>query len=259
MSHVRCTTKGRIARIILARPEKRNALTTAMLEDLEAAAIALVANADARAVILEAEGGDFSVGMDVAEMRRPPQPTVLLRRTAGQGARTVRAIAEIPQPVICAIQGVATGGAAALASACDFRVAASGARIGYGEVKLGINLMWQALGPLVRLVGPARAKRMVMSGDLVPAETLFQWGFVDELADPGGLSAAALAMAEHYAALPPIAVQMIKRSINALAAALDPAILHADTDQWLLAAKSADHKEAVTAFLEKRDASFRGD
>ncbi|WP_448580677.1 enoyl-CoA hydratase/isomerase family protein [Thermaurantiacus sp.] len=259
MSHVRFTTEGRIARIILSRPDRRNALTTAMLEDLEAAAIALVAEPEVRAVILDAEGEDFSVGMDIAEMRRLPQPTVLLRRTAGQGARTMRAIAEIPQPVICAIQGVATGGAAALASACDFRVAASGARIGYGEVKLGINLMWQALGPLMRLVGPAKAKRLVMSGDLVPAETLFQWGFVDELADPGDLSAAALAMAEHYAALPPIAVQMVKRSVNALAAALDPAILHADTDQWLLAAKSADHREAVEAFLEKRAGRFKGD
>lgn len=259
MSHVRCETNGRIARIILARPEKRNALTTAMLEDLEAAAIALVADRHVRAVILEAEGGDFSVGMDVAEMRRAPQPTVLLRRTAGQGARTMRALAEIPQPVICAIQGIATGGAAAMASACDFRVAASNARIGYGEVKLGINLMWQALGPLVRLVGPAKAKRLVMSGDLMPAETLFQWGLVDELAAPADLSAAALALAEQYAALPPIAVQMVKRSVNALSGAMDAAILHADTDQWLLAARSADHREAVAAFLEKRPAQFEGD
>lgn len=259
MSHIRRETEGTIARIVLARPEKRNALTTGMLEELEAAAVALIAEPEVRAVILEADGRDFSVGMDVAEMRRAPQPTVLLRRTAGQGARTMRAILEIPQPVVCAIQGIATGGAAALASACDFRVAASDARIGYGEVKLGINLMWNALGPLVRLVGPAKAKRMVMSGDLVPAQTLMDWGYIDELAAPADLASAALAMAETYGALPPVAVQMIKRSVNALAHALDPAILHADTDQWLLSARTADHREAVTAFLEKRTGRFSGD
>lgn len=259
MQHIRCEGEGPVRRIVLARGEKRNALTVAMLQDLETVATGLAQEPGVRAVLLEGEGEDFSVGMDIAEMRRAPEPTVLLRQTAGQGARTMRAIQEIPQPVICALKGIATGGATALASACDFRVAASDARVGYGEVKLGINLMWNALGPVVRLVGPARAKRLVMSGDLFDAATLHQWGFLDEVCASADLAGRALAMAEAYAALPPVAVQMVKRSVNALAAALDPAILHADVDQWLLAARTADHREAIAAFRDKRPATFTGE
>ncbi|MFX8648982.1 enoyl-CoA hydratase-related protein, partial [Acinetobacter baumannii] len=91
---------------------------------------------------------------------------------------------------------------------------ADSARLGYGEVKLGINLMWRALPICVHLVGPSRAKRLIMSGRLFDAETLLSWGMFDEVVAAAGLDAAAMAFAEEYAALPPISVQMIKRSID---------------------------------------------
>lgn len=258
--HFRLDKDGAIATITLDRPEKRNALTAASLAQLEQLAESLRDEADVRAVILRAEGDHFSVGADISDMGNgaAPPPTVQLRRTAQQGARLMRALHEIHQPTICAIQGIATGGATCIATACDFRIAATDARIGYGEVKLGINLMWNALPLAVRLVGPARAKRLVMSGDLIGADTLERWGFVDNLADRADLDAAARAMAEKYAALPPIAVQMIKRSVNALAGALDAAVMHADADQWLLGTRTADFAEAVSAFREKRPGSFTG-
>lgn len=254
--HVGLHVDGPVATLTLARPERRNALTTEMLVALEQQAEALRHLPDVRAVLLVAEGADFSVGADLAGIRTPA-PLVAARQAAGQGARTMRALMEIPQPTIAVVQGIATGGGACLATACDHRIAHPQARLGYSEVRIGIPLMWNALAPLVALVGPSRAKRLVLSGALFPADTLERWGLLDELAaDP---RAAALALAESYAALPPVALQMAKRSITALAHALGAAILHADTDQFLLAARTSDAREALAAFLDKRPATFTGD
>ena len=258
--HYRLDRDGALAILTLDRPGKRNALTPETLVQLEHLAEGL-RDSDARAVILRAEGADFSVGADIGAVGGGAMPTstVMLRRAAQQGSRLIRAIAEIPQPVVCAVQGIATGGATCIASACDFRIAAGDARIGYGEVKLGIPLMWNALPYAVALVGPARAKRLVMSGDLIEVATLERWGFVDEVVSPAELDRAARAMAERYAALPPVAVQMIKRSANALAGALGQAIMHADADQWLLGTRTADFAEAIAAFRGKRPGTFTGD
>jgi len=251
--------QGGISTVTLNRPDKGNALSNEMLTDLEAAARSFADDEDTRVVIVRAEGDNFSYGVDLEQMSASPRPSLLLlRRKVELGARLMRAIRDIHQPTICAIQGVATGGATCIASACDFRIAAHGARMGYGEVKLGINLMWNALPLCVHLVGPARAKQLIMSGRLMAVDTLAHWGFVDEVCAREDLDARALAWAEEYAALPPIAVQMIKRSINRVAGALDEAIMHADVDQWLLAVQSEDFTEAVSAFLEKRTAEFTG-
>ena len=252
---------GPIATITLDRAERRNALTQAMLAELERLADALRTMGDVRAVLLRGAGSDFSVGADISEMearRASPVPLAEARRAAQLGARVMRALMGIDQPTICVLKGVATGGATCIATACDFRIAEAGARAGYGEVRIGIPLMWNALGPLVALVGPARAKRMVMGGALFDAPTLVDWGLVDELVPAGDGEARALALAHELAALPPLAVQMIKRSINAVAHALDAAVLHADADQWLLATQGADFAEAVQAFRERRPGVYTG-
>ena len=249
---------GAIATITLDRPAKRNALTPASLQQLEQMAVQMRDEPAVRAVIIRSEGKDFSVGADLSSVGGPPLPTVQLRRTSEQGARLMRALREVHQPTICVVQGIATGAAACIASACDFRIGTTSARIGYGEVKLGINLMWNALPLAIQAVGLARAKHMVMTGALIDAATMDKWGFFHELVETGGQDAAALELARHYAALPPIAVQMIKRSANAYAGALDAAVMHADADQWLLATRTDDFKEAVGAFFDKRPASFTG-
>lgn len=254
-------TRDRIAIITLNRPERRNALTQAMLAEVERLADSLRGAGDVRAVVLRGEGSDFSVGADIGEMearREQPLPLAEMRRGAQLGARVMRALMGIDLPTICALKGIATGGATCLATACDFRIAAAGARLGYGEVKIGIPLMWNALGPVTALIGPARAKRMVMTGALFDAETLADWGLIDEIVPADALEARALALAAELAALPPMAVQMIKRSINAVAHALDAAVLHADADQWLLATQGEDFAEALAAFRQKRPGRFSG-
>jgi enoyl-CoA hydratase/carnithine racemase len=261
MSHeyIRVERDGALTTIVLDRADKRNALTAAMLQELRTIAEGFRDEPDVRAVVIRGEGAHFSVGADISQMGGTAPSTVHLRRTAEAGALLMRAIREIHQPTICAMQGIATGGATCIATACDFRIGTPGARIGYGEVKLGINLMWHALPLAIQTVGLARAKTMVMTGDLFDAETMREWGFFDRLVTPADLVAEAAALARRYAALPPIAVQMIKRSANAYAGALDQAVMHADADQWLLATRTADFSEGVASFFEKRPPDFTGD
>lgn len=252
---------GQVATLTIRRAERRNAITVAMMQDLIAASRGFAADEETRAVIFRAEGGDFSVGADLEQQRGDggKGPSLLMRRRGGElGAALMHAIEEIHQPTICAVQGIATGAGACITSACDFRLGADDARIGYGEVKLGIPLMWNAVPLCVRLVGAACAKRMIMTGKLFDAATLERWGFLDEVVPRAELDAAARRWADEYAALPPLAVQMIKRSVNHVAGALDRAVMHMDTDQWLLASRSADFNEAVSAFFDKRKPTFKG-
>jgi enoyl-CoA hydratase/carnithine racemase len=261
MSIIEVRKDGPIATVTLNRPERRNAVSVEMMVELEAVGRTFASDEATRAVIVRAEGGDFSVGADL-HGRQPPSeapPSLLTRRRAAElGAALMRSLREIPQPTICAVKGVATGAGACITTACDFRIGAEDARVGYGEVRLGINLMWHALPVCVRLIGPARAKQMIMTGKLFDADTMRRWGFLDEMVPLAELDERARAWAEEYAALPPIAVQMIKRSVDQVSGALDQAVMHMDADQWLLTSLSDDYREAVAAFFEKRKPTFRG-
>ncbi|WP_447751120.1 enoyl-CoA hydratase/isomerase family protein [Sphingopyxis fribergensis] len=252
---------GHIVTITHDRGEKSNALTSASLLQLKAMAESLADNPEARAVVIRAEGRHFGAGMDIDGIGgggHAATPAVQQRRSAETGGRLLRAIREIHQPTICVIQGVATGGSACIATACDFRIGSPESRIGYGEVRLGINLMWHALPLAIQTVGLARAKRMVMTGALFDAQTMLDWGFFDNVVAADDRDAAALRMAAELAALPPIAVQMIKQSANAYAGALDQAVMHADVDQWLLGTRTEDFGEGVRSFFEKRPPTFWG-
>lgn len=260
MAIIELAREGQVATVTLNRAERRNAVSLEMMQALEELSREFVRDEQTRAVIFRAEGGDFSVGADLAAppSARPQASILMRRRGAAFGAQLIRSVQEIPQPTICAVQGVATGAGACIASACDFRIGAEDARIGYGEVKLGMNLMWHALPICVRLIGPARAKQMIITGKLFDAATLERWGFLDLVTPRLQLDAAARTMAEEYAALPPNAVQMIKKSIDQVAGALDRAVMHMDADQWLLGTMTEDYREAVDAFFAKRKPTFTG-
>ena len=135
-------------------------------------------------------------------------------------------------------------------------MAASDAHFRLPEVPLGMNMSWRSVPRLVALIGPSRAKELVVLGRKVEAEEALRWGLVDRVTEPGGARRAAQDLAEQYAKLPPVAARMAKEAIEASAHALAHATSHMDRDQFMLARASEDHAEALAAFLEKRDPKF---
>ena len=164
---------------------------------------------------------------------------------------------EIDQITIAAVNGYCLGGAACIASACDFRIASEDAILGYPEINLGINLNWLGLPLAVRLIGPSRAKKMVIGGENEDAETLLSWGFYDEVCPSNILMDKAKDMALLYASKSPIAAQMIKRSVNNLVYKNDESIMHMDYDQTLLTHETKDRKRPLQLFSKKENLSLK--
>ena len=247
----------------LNRPDKLNALSADLMEEIIQVARAYHEDDDTRVVIFTGSGDCFSAGVDLTDEKFTQglvnTSNLKKLRFLGLGPRMIRAVYEMDQITIAAVNGAAMGGGACIAAACDFRIGADNSRVGYPEVGLGMNLSWTALPMCVHLVGPARAKQMVILADKVEAQTLLDWGFLDEMVPAPELMKAAQAMAGKYAGQPPIAAQMVKRSVNAIASALDNAVMHMDADQFLLTTQTKDYLEGLSAFLEKREPSFKGD
>ncbi len=252
---------GHIAVVTLNRPEAGNALSLELMRELEGAALAFREDTETRVVIFTGAGRHFSVGVDLKDPEQAlarSKPLVAQQRLFHLGPRLIRALREINQVTIAAINGAAMGGAACIVSALDFRIGSEECLVGYPESGLAIPLSWASLPLCVHLVGPARAKRWVMTSEKLGAGVLAEWGFLDEVVPPQELLERVRKMAAVYAGRSPAAVQMIKRSVNAITNALDDAIMHMDSDQVLLAETGEDFEEAVRAFLEKREPDFGG-
>ncbi len=250
---------GHIKVVKFNRPSRANAVTYELLVELEACAFALRDEPETRVVIFTGEGRHFCSGADLDDASRQAAPLVLNRRRVQAGARAIRALQAIDQITIAAWNGAAMGGGACFATALDFRIGAEDCFMQYPEIDLGVNLMWQSLPLITHLVGPARAKRLVAGGGRFHAPTLLDWGVLDEVAPPTELMDRAFAFAGEYVRKPPIAVQMIKKSVNHIVSALDQSIMHMDSDQYLLARTTADHPEATAAYRAKREPYFKGE
>ena len=137
----------------------------------------------------------------------------------------------MPQITIAAMEKLAVGAGVAIALACDWRVLGRSAYLYVPEVKIGLNLQWGALPRLITLVGPARAKRITIMCEKMPAAQALEWGLIDEVADDGRTVAKAMEMAEVVLSMPQPTVRMIKEAINATANALPAASAFADADR----------------------------
>ena len=180
--------KGSVAVVSFNRPEKMNALSFDLLEELEQVAVSFRSDARTRAVVFRGEGRHFTSGADLSDPRaegRAQVPLVVRRRNLRVGQRALVAILEMDQITIAAMHGGALGGGACIATAVDFRIGAASCWVCYPEINLGINLQWLGLPLCVHLVGASRAKRMVILGQRENAQTLLDWGFLDELTADG--------------------------------------------------------------------------
>jgi len=256
MKHLKIRKEGHICWVYLNRPRSLNALNTEILKELTTFNASLKEDLESRVIIYTGSGENFSSGADLKEKTKAVTKLEAWRNNFGKPA--IWSFLKVDQITIAAINGYCLGGAACIASACDFRIASEEAMLGYPEINLGINLNWLGLPLAVRLIGPAKAKKIVIGGVNENAETLLSWGFYDAIHPKDKLISAAERMAKLFASKPPMAAQMIKRSVNELTYAGDDAIMHMDYDQTLLTHETQDRKEAVKSFFEKRTPEYKG-
>ncbi len=253
---------GRIAVVRFDRGDGVNALSPEALRQLTHAACSFEDDADTSVVVLAGGSKAFSAGFDLKDPEGRLRKTMdigSLRRHLKLGPRLSRAWQEMEQITIGAIEGFCIGGGVALAVALDFRVMASDAHMRVPEIGLGMNMSWQSIPRMLHLMGPARTKQAVILADQrISAAEAYEWGLVEEVADPGTAFDAAMKLAAKVAAQPPLSVAMTKLTINRLTHVLDDLASHMDVDQFALASLTDDHKEGVAAFLERRKPRFRG-
>ena len=257
--HLRVEQNGPVATVTFNRPDRANALNYEHLAEIEAAALAFRDDPDTRVIIFTGAGKHFSSGADLTDPGTAYRgPLSLRRRRSRIGERAIQALYGIDQITIAAWNGAAMGGGACITTALDFRVGATDCFMQYPEVDIGLNLMWKSLPLITHLVGPARAKRLVAGGERIHAATLKDWGVLDELVEADRLLPRAREIADHYVGKPPVAVQMIKQSVNRIVSALDESIMHMDVDQNLFAATSEDRSAALEAYLNGTRPDFTG-
>ncbi|HEY2122246.1 MAG TPA: enoyl-CoA hydratase/isomerase family protein [Chthoniobacterales bacterium] len=251
-SKVKFEINGAVARIILDRPEKLNALDPEMLSALEHSIGHAEESREIRVIILESTGQKaFCVGADILAWTAL-SPLEMWSDWVRRGHRIFDRLERARQPVICAIQGFALGGGLEIALACDLRIAADSARFAMPEVKLGTIPGWGGTSRLPKLIGSSRAKQMIFTGDQITAATAERWGLVNEVVPFGGLRERITTIAESVCANAPIAVQTAKQLIAEPGMAILESIASATN------AFTEDAKEGLASFREKRPPQFKG-
>ena len=231
-----------VATVVVHHPAKRNAMTTAMWRALPGLLDGLAADPGVRALVLTGEGATFCAGADISTLRESAA------EAQGLAVRAEEALAAFPKPTLAAIRGHCVGGGAQLAAACDLRFAEETALFGVTPAKLGVVYPASATRRLVALTGPATAKYLLFSGELIEAARALRTGLVDEVLPEGELGKR---VAEFTRVL-------VSRSLLTQAAAKEFAAGRTDRDaHWAAQARgSGDTAEGVAAFLERRQPRF---
>ncbi len=251
---VKLTVDGAIAIVTLDRSEKLNALTGSMLEALAETADRIEREKDVRVAILTGSGPRaFCAGADIAEWGALT-PLDMWRRWVRDGHRVFDRLARLRQPLIAAINGHALGGGLEMAATADIRIAEAHAKLGLPEVTIGIVPGWSGTQRLVRRAGSRIVRRLALTGELITADAALSAGLVDEVVPTGSALQRAQAIAALIASRAPIAVQLAKTLINA--AEGEESASGIDGIAGALAASTADAKEGVASFTEKRPPIF---
>lgn len=261
MPLIETSAAGAITTITLNRPEKLNAFTGTMREELLAALRAAEADANCRLVVLTGAGRAFCAGGDVEYMSglQKKRDVTSFRRLLDAGRDVILQVATMPKPVLASINGVAAGAGCNLALACDYRIASDHAKLGQTFVKIGIHPDWGGTWLLPRLVGRSRALEILMTGRMVGAAEANAIGMVDRLVPASDLAAETTTLAQTIADAPPIAVAGIKRALAAAEHNELRAQLELEAEHQVRCFESNDAAEGMAAFFEKRTAVFRGE
>ncbi len=255
--HVEQARDGHVAYVTLNRPDKLNALTSRMAAELHAALAAIGADDGVRAVILTGAGRGFCSGADVNELLAAESAADAAPPESGITDLAAR-IRAMPQPVIAAVNGVAAGAGLSIALACDVRIASQEA--GFSCVFVRRSLVPDAGASLLlpRLVGPAVAMEMALTGAVYDAQWAMDKGLVSRVVPADSLMVEARSLADEIAANPPLAVRATRRLLYAGDDEAIAAAMRRESDANALLSATDDAQEAVRAFLEKRPPVYRG-
>ncbi len=250
-------TRGGIHTITIKRPSKLNALNRQTLQELYGAVIDSSGEDKVRVIVITGAGDKaFVAGADISEIRE--QNPTEARTFSEFGQNLMSMIQSLDKPVIAAINGFALGGGMELALACHLRIASDNARLGLPEVKLGIMPGFGGTQRLVRLVGSTRALAMTLTGEPIKADQALAMGLVNQVVPQDQLEQAVKAFAEPLVKAAPEAVRGILRATLQGGEINLEAGLALETARFALCCATEDMQEGTSAFLEKREAVFKG-
>ncbi|XVV06352.1 enoyl-CoA hydratase/isomerase family protein [Actinosynnema sp. CA-248983] len=249
---LRLDTSGPVATLTIDRPAKRNAMSYEMWSALPGLMAEVAAAPEVRVLVVRG-GEHFSAGADISEFSTLRAGAEGAARYGDAVHNGERAIASLGKPTIAAVHGFCVGGGCEIALACDLRIASSGARFGITPAKLGIVYNFTSTKQLVDVVGPAWAKQILFSGELIDAATALRIGLVNEVHDD--LDARVKELSEVIASRAQVSVRGAKQIVNRVT---DGQVAEDEAVQALYdeAVRSAEYAEGVAAFLEKRAPRF---
>jgi enoyl-CoA hydratase len=251
------TTDGGIATVTITRPAALNALNAPTLDEIESCIEGLGEDAAVRVVILTGAGPKaFVAGADIAEMKGLDRNAA--RALSERGQRLFSRIENLGKPVIAAINGFALGGGCELALAASVRIAATNAKLGLPEVKLGLIPGYGGTQRLARLVGPGHALELILSGEFVSAERAAEIGLVNRVVAPEALLAECRALADRFLLVGPVAARKALEAVNRGLGEPLARGLAIEAELFGALFETKDAAEGIAAFLEKRPPSFRG-
>lgn len=249
--------KEQIAYVTINRPEKLNALNSAVMAELREAFTAIKEDAEVRVALLTGSGEKaFVAGADIGELNKNNPVEAKAYTHKGQGV--LDAIENLGKPVIACINGYALGGGCELAMACTFRIASENAKLGQPEVKLGIIAGYGGTQRLPRLVGKGIALQMLLTGEQISAQEAHRIGLVNEVVAQAQLITRAEEIAKKIIANAPLAIQYTLEAVNRGMETPLAEGLFLEATLFSAACATEDRKEGTSAFLEKRAAAFKG-
>jgi enoyl-CoA hydratase/carnithine racemase len=243
-----------LMKVTLNRPEARNTMSLRLMTELEDLAGQIQQDRSIRAVVLTGAAANFSAGLDLKDpaLHEMLSASVARRREMAMlGQRLCQVWEDLEAVTMAAIEGYCVGGAVSLVLALDFRIMGRSAFVRIPEIDLGMNYSWGSIPRLVHLIGPARAKLMVLTTRRVAAERCLAWGLTEEVVPDGSALPAAMDLARTILEKPPVATAMTKLAVNRLATALDKTASFMDADQFVLTTYSQEHQNIIADYVNR--------